>query len=202
MKKIKLLLLIASFLLLITPVLAGGSDAPIPYDLTQEGIQLPGNHTFPAHGHVNIRYVIKGSETEISAGVHFDPNNNQPGGVWIGKDSIPWSAFRLEEGACITWIQIHGYNQHFGEGGQDPFCIVVPEEPVPEVPEEPTPEPEVPEVSVPEVPEVSTPEVSTPETPVPTLPVTGSAVNWIGYAFAGVGLGMIGIGNKKRKEKK
>lgn len=105
-------------LLAVSPAVAeaGGSDAPIPYDVTDAGVILPKGETFPAHGHVNVRIDGQGY------GIHFDPNNNQPGGAWIGKNFIPWTAFGVDTG-CVEWVQIHGFNEHFGEGGQTPVCF-------------------------------------------------------------------------------
>ena len=121
------------------PANAAGSDSPVPYTVDGNGITLPNGDTFKAHGHVNIKYTSGNSNNVESAGIHFDPNNNHPGGVWIGKTNIPWSAFGLPEkehgetkNFCVTWVQIDGYNQHFGEGGQAPFCSdgnPTPEEP-------------------------------------------------------------------------
>lgn len=123
---------LATFLLLVggASAHAGGSDAPTPYDVTTEGIRLPDGETFQAHGHVNVRYL---SETgrEYSAGLHFDPNTGHPGAPWIGESFIPWGAFGIPEGSRIVWVQIHGYNQHFGEGGQKP----IPVEPRPQAPD-------------------------------------------------------------------
>ncbi|HWJ84528.1 MAG TPA: hypothetical protein VNR62_03815, partial [Cellulomonas sp.] len=107
---------------------AGGSDSPTPYTVTAAGITLPDGMTFQAHGHVNIHTTLG------DRSIHFDPNNNQPGGAWIGKSFIPWSAFGLEGSFCVTWVQIGGFNEHFGEGGQDPVCV----DPTPDP--EPTPE--------------------------------------------------------------
>src|SRR5690606_31592270 len=95
------------------------SDSPPPYTVDRHGITLPAGDTFPAHGHVNIKW----TDPDGSAGIHFDPNNGHPGGKWIGKNFIPWSAFSVPKKACITWVQIDGYNQHFGEGGQEPVCL-------------------------------------------------------------------------------
>src|SRR5690625_2842948 len=105
-------------LLAVSPAVAfaGGSDSPTPYEVTVEGVALPAGQVFPAHGHVNVR--IDG----VGYGIHFDPNNDHPGGAWIGKSSIPWTAFGIESG-CVEWVQIHGFNEHFGEGGQDPVCF-------------------------------------------------------------------------------
>lgn len=126
---------------------AGGSDSPVPYSLTPDGIQLNDGDTFEANGHIDIKFTSDdGSSAE--AGIHFDPNNDHPGGQWIGESFLPWSPFGLESGDCVTWIQISQYNEHYGEGGQEAYCIVGEEEPPVEEPEEPTPEePEVPTVT-------------------------------------------------------
>jgi len=118
MKKSTILAGLSALALVLAPAVAsaGGSDAPTPYTVTEAGITLPDGDTFPASGHVNID--IDGERYRI----HFDPNNDQPGGKWIGKSSIPWSAFGVDSG-CVEWVQIHGYNEHFGEGGQDPVCF-------------------------------------------------------------------------------
>src|SRR5690625_4484562 len=101
---------------------AAGSDAPTPYQATTEGVHLPAGDTFPAGGHVNVRY-FDGDGIQRTAGIHFEANNNQPGGQWIGESFIPWSAFGIGDGSRITWVQVHGYNQHFGEGGQKPVPV-------------------------------------------------------------------------------
>lgn len=118
-------LLVAAFALLLAPtaVSAAGSDSPVPYSMDVEGLTLPGTSTHPANGHVNIKYLSGG--VEKSAGIHMDPNNNQPGGHWIGRSFIPWTAFAADI-ECITWVQVSGYNEHFGEGGQEPLCLTKP----------------------------------------------------------------------------
>ena len=133
---------------LLTPTAAmAGSDSPTPYTVTAEGITLPDGVTFPAHGHVNWK------TSWAQHGVHFDPNNNQPGGKYIGKSFIP---FNLEPGECVTWIQVSLYNEHFGEGGQEPICRPAVAEPTPEPIPEPAPEPS------------STPTPTLPPKPSPT----------------------------------
>ncbi len=109
----------------VTPTIAhaGGSDSPTPYTVTSTGVQLPVGDSFQANGHINW------STTKSSTnGIHFDPNNGHPGGAYIGKTFFPIS---LDPGECITWVQISNYNEHFGEGGQDPVCAPA------EVPEKP-----------------------------------------------------------------
>lgn len=104
------------------PASAGGSNDPTPYTVNASGVTLPAGDTFPANGHVNIKYTVNGGP-EKSAGIHFDPNNNQPGGAWIGESNIPWSGFGLSGDFCVTWVQVSMYNEHYGEGGQPPVCV-------------------------------------------------------------------------------
>lgn len=98
------------------------SDSPVPYTVAPTGVTLPAGQTFPAHGHINIKITTADGTYIRSVNMHFDPNNNQPGGAYIGQSFFPVS---LAEGECIGWVQIHGYNEHFGEGGQSPVCVVV-----------------------------------------------------------------------------
>jgi hypothetical protein len=104
------------------PSSATGSDSPTPYTVNANGVTLPGSDKFQDGGHVNIKYKVNGG-SEKSAGIHFESLNNQPSGKWIGKNNLPWSAFNLSGDFCVTWVQINNYNEHFGEGGQAPFCV-------------------------------------------------------------------------------
>lgn len=116
---------ITAITLLLTLVTAtaasAGSDSPTPYEVTPTGIYLPEGDVFEAHGHVNVDYYAPGEQYRQQANVHFDPNNNHPGGQWIGESFLPWSALSIPDGSRIMWVQIHGYNEHFGEGGQKPI---------------------------------------------------------------------------------
>lgn len=99
--------------LLLVPM--GGSDDPTPYTVDAAGITLPAGHAFVDGGHVNIR------TTSGSYGIHFEALNNQPSGEWIGTSFLPWSAFGIDPAtACIEWVQVAEFNEHFGEGGQTP----------------------------------------------------------------------------------
>lgn len=95
------------------PAFAAGSDAPTPYTVTAEGVQLPAGVTFRDGGHVNVR------TNQGDRGIHFESLNNQPSGRWIGAGFLPWSALGLDTATlCVEWVQIDLYNEHFGEGGQ------------------------------------------------------------------------------------
>lgn len=124
MKKFWIILVaIAALVLVGAPANATGSDGVPPYDVGKEGITLPEGDSFPAHGHINLKYTDFEGNNEQSAGIHFDPNNGHPGGQWIGESFIPWSAFGLTDNWCLSWVQIHGYNQHYGEGPHKELCI-------------------------------------------------------------------------------
>lgn len=147
LKTLVLVFLTLSLITCALPANAAGSDAPIPYSVDSEGVTLPDGVFFPAHGHVNWRTTLG------VGGVHFDPNNDQPGGAYIGKAFVP---IPLTPGECIVWVQVSMYSGHFGEGGQEPICKPVIEEPtVPEpsptdatpLPLEPSPPGESPEPS-------------------------------------------------------
>jgi type V secretory pathway adhesin AidA len=129
-----------------------------PYTVSAEGVTLTGGATFEAHGHVNYR------TTERSGGVHFDPNNGQPGGAFIGQSFLP---IDLEPGECIVWVQWSSTNYHYGENGEPPVCAPEPTPtPTPTPTPEPTPEP-TPTVTPTPTPE-PTPEPSVTPTPQPT----------------------------------
>jgi hypothetical protein len=132
----------AATTLVLLPVgaaVAGGSDAPVPYDVSPDGLTLPAGNTFEDHEHVNIKYTVDG--VEKSAGVHFESLNDQPSGQFIGQSFLPWSYLIDDDDYCITWVQVSDFDEHFGEGGQEPVCTTDPEpEPTPE-PTDPTPTP-------------------------------------------------------------
>lgn len=109
----------------------GGSDDPTPYTVNAAGVTLPSGDVFPDGGHVNIKYTKNGGP-EQGAGIHFESLNwpdDHPKKHYIGKSSIPWSVFGLSGDFCVTWVQVSLYNQHFGEGGQAPFCNTTPPPP-------------------------------------------------------------------------
>ncbi|TKA53806.1 hypothetical protein B0A53_03216 [Rhodotorula sp. CCFEE 5036] len=116
---------------------SSGSDGCTPYTVSYAGVTLPAGQTFPAGGHVNYQAIPKSqyspgqTYTKPGAGWtpsgfsgNFDPNNNQPGGVYIGRNFFDFGAAAqaFPGGYCIIWVQVADYNQHFGEGGQAPIC--------------------------------------------------------------------------------
>jgi len=161
----------AAALLLISavPAAAGGSDDAPPYQVTADGLTLPAGGAFRDGGHVNIRYTTPGAGQQ-SAGIHFETLNQRPSGAYVGKQYLPWSALvgAVPAELCITWVQVEGYNEHFGEGGQEPVCTT----PTGSVPEPSgTPEPSEPPAAT-EAPTPATPDAGSPapETSPPATP--------------------------------
>ncbi|BGP51855.1 hypothetical protein JCM10450v2_007811 [Rhodotorula kratochvilovae] len=115
---------------------SSGSDGCTPYTVSWSGVTLPAGKTWPDGGHVNFQaipksqykvgqtYINNSGWTPKNFGVHFESLNNQPSGIYIGRNFYDWSqaAAAFPSGYCITWVQIDIYNQHFGEGGQMPIC--------------------------------------------------------------------------------
>ncbi|BGO95787.1 hypothetical protein NBRC10512_001624 [Rhodotorula toruloides] len=114
-----------------------GSDGCTPYTVSYSGVTLPAGSTFQDNGHVNYQAIPKSqylpgqtyknrpaSWTPQSFGVHFESLNNQPSGVYIGRNFMDFgaAAAAFPSGYCVVWVQLDNYNQHFGEGGQCPIC--------------------------------------------------------------------------------
>lgn len=98
-----------------TAAYAAGSDDPTPYTVTESGLTLPAGQTFVNGGHVNVR------TNQGHRGMHFEALNNQPSGKWIGQNFLPWEAFGFDtDTLCVEWVQVGEFNEHFGEGGQEP----------------------------------------------------------------------------------
>ncbi|MFI2105178.1 LPXTG cell wall anchor domain-containing protein [Isoptericola sp. NPDC019693] len=162
----------ALLLLSAAPAAAGGSDDPVPYTVGADGLTLPAGDAFRDGGHVNIRYTTGAAER--AAHIHFETLNGQASGAYVGESYLPWSALAGQPPAdlCITWVQVEGYNEHFGEGGQQPVCA--PDtQPAPEPSPEPsrtTTEPAVPPAVEPPGPSGPDTEAAPPETSSPAEP--------------------------------
>lgn len=125
---------------------AGTSDGPIPYSLTTTALTLSPGHIFTSSSPTNdgnIKYIplsqyLAGqsytnpgsSWTVLNINFHIEQNAGF-GASMIGKSVLPFDssasggAFRgtlPTSGYCIVWVQVDGYNEHFGEGGQAPLC--------------------------------------------------------------------------------
>lgn len=127
--------LLGAFALLLVsalPASAAGSDGPTPYTVTSEGIYLPAGDSFGDGDHVNAR-----ADDGRTYSIHFeakyaDPSHPEwrnlpfnaadPRNQFYGQSFIPWSGLGLNQKApyCVEWVQIAGYNEHFGDGGQEP----------------------------------------------------------------------------------
>jgi len=150
----------------------GSDDTHVPYDVTVDGVTLPAGDTFADSDHVNVRYTYRGKDR--SANLHIE--REQPSRAVIGQSSVSWEIVGVPEGSCITWVQVSGYDEHFGEGHQKPVCqskcrhstkptpsptpspSATPAQKTPEVEETPAPE------QTPDVEETPAPE-ATPEVP-------------------------------------
>ncbi len=117
---------------------AAGSDAPTPYRVTGAGLELPAGHALAEHAHLNVLWT---SATGAGAtNVHLEG----PGTRWhdlVGAGSVTWDRLGLPTDACVRWVQVAGFDEHFGEGGQAPVCRTA--APAPAVPA-PAPQPAVP----------------------------------------------------------
>lgn len=143
---------------------AGGSDDPTPYTVTADGLTLPEGRTFVENDHVNVRYVVDG--VTLSAQLHVQAATAQ--GSFAGRSDVRWSELGLPAEHCVTWVQVSGFNEHFGEGGQRPVCSAAPpvQTAVPVAPLAPVPATPVPPSPAPASPAAS---------PAPSSPVTGGA---------------------------
>lgn len=113
---------------------AAGSDAPTPYLVTGTGLELPAGQVLGEHAHLNVLWT---SATGAGAtNVHLEGAGTR----WhdlVGAASVTWERLGLPADACVRWVQVAGFDEHFGEGGQAPVCRTTPPAavPVPAVPE-------------------------------------------------------------------
>lgn len=134
------ILVVLGLVLVPTASYAAGSDGPTPYSVTQEGIFLPDGDVFTDASHVNIRDINNNPYNIHFEKKYADPSHAEwknrpfdhadPRNQFYGKSFIPWEAlkngntgFNAKSNFCIKWVQVKtdkGYNEHFGEGGQDP----------------------------------------------------------------------------------
>lgn len=128
------LLLVGSW----TSATAGGSDGEPPYAVTPTALVLPAGDALDAHDHVNVAYDL-GRRTG-SANLHVEPGTGT--GRFVGRGSVTWQEVGVPAGACITWVQVSGYDEHYGEGHQRPVCTTGPTpSPTPTDEASPTPSP-------------------------------------------------------------
>jgi len=107
---------------------AAGSDAPTPYTVDTAGITLPVDVSFTDNGHVNVHTSV-GNRNLHFEGKCIDRTDAECAGdrhvtaQFIGASFLPWSAFNLGDTFCVSWVQLSGFNEHFGEGKQEPVCV-------------------------------------------------------------------------------
>ncbi|WP_125777525.1 hypothetical protein [Antribacter gilvus] len=131
-------------LLLLAPASAavaapGGSDDPTPYTVTAQGLTLPDGDTFASGDHVNVRFTVDGESHQKN--LHIEALNNQPSAKYVGTSYLPWQDLTGTDAYCITWVQVGPYNEHFGEGGQEPVCTEDVPADAPPAGESPKPDP-------------------------------------------------------------
>ncbi|MBO9569811.1 MAG: LPXTG cell wall anchor domain-containing protein [Cellulomonas iranensis] len=147
---------------------SAGSDAPTPYRVTPSGLELPAGDVFEVHGHVNVVYTTAAGRA--SRNVHVE-GPGTPYADLAGTSTLTWDRAGLPADACVTWVQVAGYDEHHGEGGQAPVCrtAVAPPPVAPPVtpPSTPAPPPTV------TPPPATTPPPAAP-TPVSSTPVAPS----------------------------
>jgi hypothetical protein len=120
-----------------TSATAGGSDADPPYDVTRTALVLPAGDELGAYDHVNVTFDV--ADRVGSANLHIEPGTSTS--RFIGRSSVTWVEVGVPQGACITWVQVSGYDEHYGEGDQAPVCTTGPT-PSPEPSAPPTPRPQ------------------------------------------------------------
>lgn len=128
--------MLATTLILTAALLTGGSQDPTPYTIDPTGITLPAGRTFDYHDVQDANFT---TTTGHTINLHFEEGRSH---ALAGTNSIAWTQLGFQPGECISWVQLHGFNEHFGAGGQDPACIPTPQ-PEPSIdtttPAEPTP---------------------------------------------------------------
>jgi hypothetical protein len=129
---------------LATPATAAGSDAPVPYTVTATSLTLPAGQTFDANSPIHsgvVEYIplsqYRVGQTHQQPGSDWTPQHigfqvdRNIGTAMNGSSTMPFSptasggAFSSalpSDGYCITWVQVDGFDEHFGEGGQAPIC--------------------------------------------------------------------------------
>jgi len=165
----------AALVVVPTAAVAGGSDSPTPYTVTAAGLTLPVGAVFDEYGDINYTVTALDGSARHTFGVHNEvPHNGKwPAGRYVGRSTYAWTdhpdfASYFPGGYCVVWVQVSGYDEHFGEGGQPPVCTTDPTDPTPTpspTPTDPTVDP-TPEPS----PTPTEPTVDPTPTPTPTEP--------------------------------
>ncbi|MFF3064259.1 hypothetical protein ACFVQ3_06855 [Oerskovia sp. NPDC057915] len=182
--------LLTAAILVATPTIASaGSDSPTPYTVTASGVSLPAGQVFREHGHVNYRATALDGTGEQSFNVHLETANGRSTAAYVGASFLDFAGAvaAFPAGFCVTWVQVEGFDEHFGEGGQAPECTprptpLSPAPPIPRPVPSPAPSTDVPDGGAPVATPTSPPTV---EAPTPA-PVTGRELAATGPAPEGV----------------
>jgi len=165
--------LLTTAILAASPAVAfAGSDSPTPYTVTVEGVTLPADRTFREHDHVNYRATALDGTGEQSFNVHLEAANARATATYVGTAFLDFSgaAAAFPAGYCVTWVQVAGFDEHFGEGGQAPVCTPRPAPPSlapPVTRPAPAPSSEVPDGGAPVETPASPPAAGSPTTAPP-----------------------------------
>jgi hypothetical protein len=106
-----------------TAALAHGSDAPTPYRVTSTAIELPTGRVLGDNAHVNVHYTFHGVQGSASLATEIA---GKPDHDLASAHEVAWSRIGVPDGAYVTWVQVSGFDEHFGEGGQKPVCVTRP----------------------------------------------------------------------------
>lgn len=118
--------LVVALLAVFAPTAAFAAEGQFTVD--EAGITLPAGQVIPDGGHINVNSepnawnmhfqskCIERTDYECYGKIHNDAQ-------YIGQSFIPWSAFSLTAPFCVTWVQVGGYDYHFGEQQEDPICV-------------------------------------------------------------------------------
>lgn len=118
------------------------------YTIDANGVTLNGGRTWQDADHLNVRTESGTTNFHAEAKCAALPAPPECSPIMvsaasrIGESFIPWSDLGIDPASCIEWVQFSRANYHFGEAGEDPLCLTIPE---------PEPEPEKPLGYIPEV---------------------------------------------------
>ena len=124
---LKKILAAATTLLLAVGIIATtalpASADPV-YTVDANGITLPAGSTFHDGQEINLTSTPQGTTIHFeSKCITLTGSNPECAGFpnqvaqYIGQSAIPWSAFGLTGSFCVSWVQVGGFNYHFGTGG-------------------------------------------------------------------------------------
>ena len=102
---------------------------------------LPTGRVFHEHDHVNYRATALDGTGGRDFSVHLEALNGRTTAAHIGASFLGFAdaVATFPAGHCVTWVQVAGFDEHFGEGAQGPACtrtrVLVPDAPSVPVPD-------------------------------------------------------------------